>query len=56
MIVQYYVFAFLQCNIKFLCIPASTRWEFFLVILDTDIKSNNFALSVIRSYIPIRQT
>jgi hypothetical protein len=39
MIVQYYVFAFLQCNIKFLCIPVATLGEFFLVILGTDIAS-----------------
>jgi hypothetical protein len=39
MIVHYYAFAFLQCDIKFLCIPATTLGEFFLVILSTDIAS-----------------
>jgi hypothetical protein len=45
MIVQYYVFAFLQCNIKFLCIPVATLGEFFLGYTRYRYsKSNNFAL------------
>jgi hypothetical protein len=56
MIVQCYVFAFLQCNINSSAFPQQRAGNSFWVILGTDIKSNNFALSVIRSYIPIRHT